>query len=329
MGAFGGSGAFGSGNIQTLLDQVSNVNGAIITRQGGSWAAAVNLALSSTGVLQLATQATPAAPASGVNVYASALRGRNQLVVQGPSGDPMPMQPSLATRHVAQWVPNAGTSTMTNIGFENIRFLGTATTRGKTTTNMATASCRTGAVSAAGAGSVCGFREAPTNGHAWLGNAAGLGGFYYVARFVVSDASLVATANMFVGLQASTAAPTDVAPSTLTNLIGVGCNNGDTHLQLYAAGGSAQARVDLGANFPVNTVSTDVYELVLWAPPNASSVFYRVTRLNTGDTVTGSVTGANIPSNTTFITPNYYRSNGGTATAVALDLLSTYLETDN
>jgi len=110
----------------------------------------------------------------------------------------------------------------------------------------------------------------------------------------------------------------------------VGCDSGDTVLQLYAAGAAAQARVSLGANFPVNTVSIDFYELVLYAPPNSSEVRYLVTRLNTGHTASGTISAAaNLPASTTFLTAQSWRTNGGTAAAVAVDHLSTYIETEN
>ena len=310
-----------------LLDWLSSSTGAILARFGaGSWAPITNVATDGSDLVVTAN-ASPSAPAAGkVQLGATNVGGLIMASTLAPAGAVSEIQAMLGRKRTCGWMPACGSPTPTTWGFEALRVTGTATARTPASTSLATSLTRLGAVSAAGAGSACGFRGAAAQ--FFLGNAAGRGGFLYIARFVISDAALVATANTFVGLQNATGAPSDVAPSTLTNLIGVGCDNGDTALQLYASGAAAQARVSLGANFPVNTVSTDVYELVLYAVPNASAVSYLVTRINTGHTASGSLSGANIPTNTTFLAPNWYRSNGGTATAVALDLVNAYAQID-
>lgn len=209
-----------------------------------------------------------------------------------------------------------------------VALAGTATPRAPATTNLFTSARRIGYVSAAGAGNVCGLRFATP--YLWRGNAAGLGGFSGIWRWGTSDTALVGTGRGVVGLWSGTAIPPgDVVPDTLTNIIGVGNNNGDANLQLYAAGAVAQARIDLGVNFPAQTTSTDLYELRLWCDANAASVNYKVTRLNTGHIAEGTISAAeNLPSNTTFLGPVFHRSNGGTAAAVAIDIGGLYLETD-
>jgi hypothetical protein len=247
----------------------------------------------------------------------------------GPAGLDTALQPYIARNRVGMWNPvPGGAATPVAFGLLSPSFVGTATTRNPATTNLTTSLRRLGIVSAAGAASVAAARAATS--FLWRGNGANLGGFTVVYRFNISDASLVGTANMFVGIAASAAAPTDVAPSTLANIIGIGCDNGDTVMQVYAAGAAAQARASLGANFPVNTTNADVYELALFAPPNGSDIKYQVTRLNTGDVASGTISaGAALPSNTTLLTLQMWRSNGGTAAAVAIDMVQVYVETDN
>jgi hypothetical protein len=166
--------------------------------------------------------------------------------------------------------------------------------------------------SAAAANSVTSLRQA--GGANFLAGGDG-SGFRVVWRFSICDTVLVGTANMFVGLGSSLAAPTDVAPSTLTNIMGVGVDNGDTTLQLYAAGAAAQARIDLGVNFPANTTNTDVYEVEFISVGGAGDVAYKVTRLNTGDIATGTLTGAQLSS--AALACQAYRSNGGAGSTVA------------
>ena len=127
---------------------------------------------------------------------------------------------------------------------------------------------------------------------------------------------------------ASTASPTDVEPSTLVNSVGICNGSADTNFAICAAGASAQSEISLGTNFPANTTSTDVYELVLSAPPNGSSINYKVTRLNTGNVATGTITSSSqLPATTTFLTTQLWRSNSGIATAVAIDLVGLYGQT--
>jgi len=273
--------------------------------------------------------ATPSAPTDGVKLFSSDIAGRSMLSTVDSGGIPSPLQASWAHKQIGMWSPQIGQAGINSFGSINGHGgVGTLTARVPTTTGFAASLRRVAMVSGASAGDAATIRMATSGNVVWRGDAALRGGFYASFRFVVSDAVLVATANMFVGL-ISGSKTADVAPSTLANIIAIGCDNGDTTLQLYAAGSSAQARVDLGASFPVNTVNTDVYELVLYAPPNGSNVKYRVTRLNTGNTTNGTISAAaNLPASGTFLQPHYFRSNGGTAAAVAYDMVSTYVETE-
>lgn len=314
-------------NASLLLDLVSSTNGVLLTRTSGTWAALANVS-SDNGDLKLAYNASPVAPAAAfVKPFAGELALRDMLGVRNSVAPSYLAQPLFGQKAIGRWTAIANSATMSNDGLNAPTATGTATARTQASTSFVTGMRRCGFVSAATAASVAGARLG--SAQFWRGNVAQAGGFFYVTRFMISDASLVTTANMFAGLQASTAAPTDVAPSTLVNQLGVGCDNGDTVLQLYAAGSAAQTRTSLGASFPVNTVTTDIYELALYAPPNGASVMYQVTRLNTGAIATGTISaGANLPSTTTFMTPQIWRSNGGTATAVAIDVASLYTEVE-
>src|SRR3546814_9156780 len=63
----------------------------------------------------------------------------------------------------------------------------------------------------------------------------------------------------------------------------------DTNLQIIrndAAG--AAVKTDLGASFPANTSSTDIYEITLASAVGASTMTYEVTNLTSGATTSGS-----------------------------------------
>lgn len=285
-------------------------------------------------IAALTMQATtdPGASASGtLTFYAKALAGRVLPKIVGPAGLDTALQPLMARNKVGMFTPPGNAATVTVMGaYTAPTAVGTATTRSIATTNLFTRMRRIGYVSAATAGALCGARVAAAQ--ITVGNAGQNSGFFKIIRFGVSDAAVVAGSRMFIGVAASTAAPTNVEPSTLLNCIGVGCRTADTNLQLFYGGSAAQTPIDLGGNFPANTTNTDVYELALFAAPNTADVQWEVTRLNTGDRASGTVAsggGVTGPSGTTLLTYlQAWRSNNATAAAVGLDIMSDYIETD-
>src|SRR5678809_145130 len=144
------------------------------------------------------------------------------------------------------------------------------------------------------------------------GNAAGVGGFKFVFRGGTSTA--LGQQRAFWGMQASNAALANANPDQLVNCFGIGYNSGDTNLSVIhndAAG--VATKTSLGASFPVDTVSA--YEITLSCGPGASSMEYRVVRLNNLAIATGSVS-TDLPDNTIFLTRHLWVNNGTTASAV-------------
>ena len=277
--------------------------------------------------IDLPVIASPAAPPDGMlSIYAKKVGGRTMLMQMGPSGLDTSFQPNLGGNKVAMWMPPGNGIAVPGVfGMAALTAVGTATTRNVATTNMLTRMTRIGYVSAATAGSLASIREAAAK--YTLGAGAGLGGFFYRVRFGVSDAATVAGARMFVGLSASTAAATNVEPNTLTNAIGVCQLSTSNNLHFYCAGSTATIAIDLGASFPAHTLSTDAYELAMFAPSTGGEVNYTVTRMNTGDVASGKIT-TGLPLGTQLLCHQIWRTNNATALAVGLDLCGIYMETD-
>lgn len=309
-----------------LLDWLSSTNGVLLTRTGGAWVPVGNVTTDN-GDFVIADNVAPVAPSSGAKVFSKSLAGLSLPAFLNSTNRASALQPFIGQARFGLWYMSSAT-TVAAIGTSAPALTGTGTSRVPAATNLCTQTRRVGVVSTTTANAIAAVGAASYN-QIWRGNAAGLGGILFVARFAASDASLLTTANMFVGLTGANY--TDVAPDSTNNKIGVGCNSGDTVLQLYASGSAAQPRTSLGASFPVNSPSTDVYELILYAPPNGSAVAYRVERLNTGDVASGTISaGANLPANTLFMTPVIARSTGtaGTGSAVGIDFISGYFGTD-
>jgi hypothetical protein len=276
----------------------------------------------------------PTAPAAGnLVVYSKALSGRMLLKQAGPSGLTTSLQPFLARNKIGYWASPGNATTVPGVfGYTAPTVGGTATARNVATTSMFTRTRRLGYVSSATAGSLS--YQYVAVAQVTVGDGAGNGGFQKICRFGISDAAAVSGARMFCGVSSSVIAPTNVEPSTLTNSIGVGHGAADTTMHIYYGGSAAQTPIDLGANFPANTRSTDLYDLALFAPPNSNNtVYYEVSRLNTGDVATGTLTGTAgtaIPNATTLLSyQRIWRTNNATALAVGYDILSDYIETDN
>jgi hypothetical protein len=281
--------------------------------------------------LTVATPATP--PADTVRLFRRKIGGRNMPAFLGPDGQFNSLQPLVARNKIGVWSPPGNSTTAPGVfGMAGMSTTGTATARNVATTNLFTRLRRLGYVSGAAAGSFVIVRQTATN--ISLGTTIGgiaVGGFFKVIRFGVSDAATVAGARTFVGIN-NGSAPSTGEPSTLTNVIGVGNGASDTNLFLYYGGSAAQTPINLGANFPANTLSVDAYELALFCAPGSETVTWQVTRLNTGDTASGTLSGASgvaLPAPSTLLSHTVcYRYNNATALAVGIDLISDYIETD-
>ncbi len=226
-----------------------------------------------------------------------------------------------------QAIGNA-TTAIAPVGIAALTAVGTATARNVASTSRLTRAKRLGYVSSAVAGNVGGLHNVAGNTQFTVGGAAG-GGFLAVFRFAVSDASLVAGAHAIIGFRNATAAPTAATnPNTLTNIIALAQTNGSTNWQIVFGGSAAQTAVDTG--MAVNI--TDLLEFTLYARPDVNNkVTWRLENISTGTVASGELTGTAgtaLPANTTFLGPLMWRSNNATASAVGIDIVSFYIESD-
>lgn len=293
---------------------------------------ALNLIGNNNDIVMQAMDAEPTAPSTGnLIIYNKDVAGRIMPKWKGPSGIDTPFQALLAMNKVAIWnAPHNATSVPGVFGFPALTIVGTATARPIAVTNVLTRLGRIGYRSTSVAGQLCSLRL--SSARYTTGNSgSGLGGFFTVIRFGISDpGSVVTGGRMFIGMSSSTSAATNVAPGTLTNVLGLGHNASEGNLSLYHGGSAAQTPIDLGGGFPVSI--TTAYELAMFCGPLVNtSVGYRVTNLGTGNIVSGAFSGTAgtaIPANTTLLGLQMWRTNNATAANVAIDISSVYIETD-
>jgi len=302
----------------------------------GANLSALNANLS--GSLLLTSIPDPAIP-SGVigKLYSKVIAGRVLPKWVGPSGIDFTFQPLLGQDKVSQWSPPGNATTAPTLfgGASVFTVVGTATKRDVTTTNKATRTKRLGYVSNTSSGSLTSIRTSRAQHTLGVPGNPNMGGFFLVLRFVPSNAAYISNERFFAGLWATTGAPTNVEPSTLTNCIGLAKLSGSSNLHIVYGGSVAQPAIDLGATFPATGLSTDLYELIIFAPPNLdNTVYYKVARLNVSQahaegTLVAATPGNQLPLNTTRLAaPVIWKCNHTSNGAVAFDLVSAYLATD-
>lgn len=273
----------------------------------------------------------PAVPAAGTGVlYAQNVAGRLVPKWMGPSGVDYLLQPHIGLNNVAAW---RGGSTTTAATFASqVGSMPYSAASGTTptiptlaATSLRNSTYRSTIATSTTAGNVAFIRA--NFARIWRGDAAGLGGFFYATRFSLSG-TLRAGLRCFVGIQDSTASPTNVDPLSNGTIgrVGIAINSETGNWSfVHNIAGTAPTVIALGANFPVN--NTDLYEVALFCAPNGSSISYRVVNWSTNQTTTGSIS-TNIPAATTFMVAVLWVTNNATAASQAIDFISTYVETD-
>lgn len=266
-------------------------------------------------------------PAGTLTYFAEDHAGRMLPSVIGPSGVDFNLQSALYGNTNYMWL--AGTATIAAISwgtaFTPVQ-AGTAAAQShpaaKLSTNSMTSMNRANYGTGSTATGSAGVTSASTV--AWLGNAAGLGGFLFFARFGVETAS-VNTYRVFVGLS-GTGVVLAGEPSALINSIALVKDAADTTWFISTRGATTSAKTNTGITVTVGQV-LDVY---IHTAPNTSSVKVEIKNAVTGATlyVTPTAITATLPVNTMFMYMQAHIMSSAGTTAKLLGLNRMYLETD-
>lgn len=172
---------------------------------------------------------------------------------------------------------------------------------------------------------VAGYRTGSGTNIYHRGANAGQGGFYYSTRWGPATGVTISTHRAFVGLIPSYT-PTDVDPSTLVNLLGMGWDDDDTNVQfIHNDGSGTAAKIDTGIAVP-SADRTTLYDFEMYCAPNGGTVYFRLVEINTG-TVFSSSAGSNLPGSTTALSPHGYLSVGGSSSVIGFAHMSLHIET--
>ena len=303
--------------------------GEVQYNNAGAFAGAADVEIEA-GQLRLPTIATPAAPAAdGVKLFGKSVGGRAMPAFMGPAGLEWALQSYMGHGRVAFAKPPGNGNTAPQVMGCLITGTGTATGA-----NFAPAARHTRMarfeylVTVAAVTAVAGWR---TTAAQWTVGAAtdGDGGFFVSMTWAPATGVATATTRAFCGMRPPNA-PTDVEPSSIANICGMGWDAADTNVQfLHNDASGAATKIDLGASFPVPTVDrTSAYRIDMYAPPGTTqSVSYVITDLVSGAVATGTVT-TDLPANTVALGPHNYMSVGGTSSVIGVAMMNCHIESD-
>ena len=297
--------------------------GQIQYNNAGSFAGASNVMIEGDNLKLMPLASIPAAPTNGLIMFDRIRGGRHLPSVIGPSGVDVALQPALFGNSVYMWLPGAGATLGINWGTSFVaRNSGSAAAQShptKTSTNAMTSMNRAMFGTGTTTTGASGIQSSATV--AWRGNAAGLGGFFFFARFGIG--TLAAGQRAFVGLSANNAAMA-ADPSSWNNTCGIGKDSADATWQIIMRGTAATK-----TNTGITVTAGQVIDFAMFAAPNGSNITCRI-----ADAVTGAVLydntsfTTNLPTNTTFMYMQAHTQSTAGTTAKTLALNRMYMETD-
>lgn len=304
-------------------------SGQVQYNNAGAFAGTSKVTINGSGNLQFTeyydqTQtAVPAAPGSGVTrQYTTMHATRTMPSFISATGESAILQPAMFDRYILGWLP--GNSTTVSIAFGDTwtaRNAGTGaaqSTAARASTNAFTSMKR--AVFGTGTTTTGSSGIQSTGTAAWRGNAAGLGGWFFKARFGVQ--TLASDMRVFVGLSALNAAMTaDI--STVNHTVGICKDSADTNWQLVERSAAGFTKTDTG----VPVAAGQMLDFYMWAQPNGAEVICKLVDVVNGNVLVNDVAlDTTLPGNTNFMHVHAQIQSVSGTTAKQLALANMYLE---
>lgn len=285
-------------------------------------------------VLPAAPVNPPPPAADSLQFYARKISGRMLPKWMPPSGLDTPVQPALFGNNVVLYMPNTGTTAGLNLGAPWA--VGTTVshpTPSSTAPAMYNQLKRTRSANVVTTtNQVLGVSSIVTGAaQFWRGNAAGLGGFFFFARFSI-DLWPAASVRMFSGLHSGTTAlvASDTLPAVSMCGLWHDTTQAATVLNFTTKDGTTANSTAITLNSAL--AAGQVFDFYMYLKPNDSTLYYRLDDVVVGNTLVDSSTTTNIPATTTFMGPSVTMSNGTaniTAATVAIGVNRIYVESDH
>ena len=297
--------------------------GEVQFNNAGAFAGAANVEIDN-GDLALVDGGFPVTPAAGrTKVFTDSMATRRLVGSIDSSGNHFDFQPALFNSTTYMWLAGTGTTLAINWGTSfTARNNGNAAAQSHPIKNnlsaiqsMNRANFSTGSTATGASG----VQAVETN--AWRGSSAGLGGFFFFARFALEARS--GTHRLFVGLSANNAT-LNAQPSTLNNTLGIGLDSADTNLQFMIRDTATTTRIDT----TVAVDTTTIYDFYMYCEPNGSTIYFELRNALTNAVLRNSQETSNLPANTAFFYMQAHIQSVTGTTAKLLALNRMYLETN-
>lgn len=338
-----GLGTYSAANTVTRTTVLRSTNAdAAVSWAAGTKYIAITLLASRTPVLdhQLA-MSLPVTTVAGAlvtpltdtfKIYGRKFAGRVTPKWIGPAGVEQTFQDKLSENAQALYLPNNGTTAGLNLG---IGWTTAGTVSHPTPSSTAPAiysqQRRTRwANVVTTTNQTLGLHTVTAQKAFWRGNAAGLGGFNFHARFAIGLWP-AATVRLFVGLSDQNTSP--VASDTLAgHCCGLWHDTTEAASVLNFVTRNGTTPTKAAITLAANLAAGQCFDFWMWSAPNGSVIGYRLKELNTGTLLVDTTTSTTIPGTTNFMGPTLQMSNGTantTVTTTAMEVMAMSCVSDN
>lgn len=326
---------------RTTVLKSSNADAVVTLAAGTKY---VGVGLLASRVLQLddrggyqlpavSTTAMPAADTDQLKVFARKVAGRMTLKYIGPSGIDQVVQDKISENGFSMYLPGTGSTVGSLVHGATKTSAGTVSHPTPSTTAPAVISQQKRtrwANVVTTTNQVLGLTTATAEKRYWRGNAAGLGGFNFHARFSIGLWP-AATVRLFVGLTDQNTNP--VTSDTLAgNCCGLWHDTTEAASVLNFVTRNGTTATKAAITLAANLAAGQGFDFWMWSAPNGSVIGYKLVELNTGTTRVDTTTSTTIPLNTAFMGECLAMSNGTaniTVTTSAFELSSYSCQSDN
>lgn len=166
----------------------------------------------------------------------------------------------------------------------------------------------------------------------WRGNAAGLGGFFMQARFIV-ELYPASTVRIFAGLSATASGSVAISDTVLANTCGLwhdttDPSSGANSFNFVTKDATTANKQSIALSNAI--AAGNSYDWYMYAKPNDTAIYWQLEDIVNNVVYTGS-SSTNLPVNTAFMQPQVQMSNGTanvTVTTVAIGVAGIYVESD-
>lgn len=288
------------------------------------------------GYSDYAAIANPATPGAGTaRIWARNISGRIFMKWVGPNGIDNSFQTALFGNRIVMFNPSTGTT-----GTGSGTSFGPAWTSGGTVNHPGPATTapaisnqmkRTRYVNVATTtNQTLGIRfNSASERQFWRGNAAGLGGFFFVTRFIV-ELIPAATVRIFAGLTGNTSTHVVASDTVINDTCGLWHDTTDSSTTFNFVTRDNVTTTKTAIALSNAIAAGNSYDFYMFCPPNGSTIYYRLDDIVNNVTYEGS-TSTTLPTNTVFMQPQVAMSNGTahtTVTTVGIGICSVYVESD-